>query len=129
MKAVDEILLSRKEKRLLRKIEKKEILLEAPETKTAEFSVLIRYGMLERTVSDKFSKEIDPYGNPIVNAYKASNDVPRYWLYQKKQKRTSRKETMRYLITTGIAIAALVKSFESEIIIVAEKALQLLGLR
>ena len=110
MKPVDEIILSRKEKRLLRKIEKEVISLDDPETKTAEFSVLNGYGMLEQTVSDKFPKKLDPYGNTMVNAYKISDEVSRYWLYQKQQRRTSRKESRRYWITTAIAVVALALS-------------------
>ena len=110
MRPINQVILSREEKRLLRKITKEEITLEAPETRTEEFDVLNRYGMLQQTVSDKFPKEIDQYGNPMFNAYKVSDGVSRYWLYQKMQKRTSRKESWRYWITTSIAIVALALS-------------------
>lgn len=108
MKPIDEILLSKQEKRLLREIEKSEIARNDLRTKTPAFSALIGYDMLELIVSKKFPIEYDMYNNPIPNAYTVVNEVSRYWLYQAEKKSASRKESRRYWVTTVVAIVALV---------------------
>ena len=86
MKPIDEILLSKREKRLLREIEESEIARNDQRTKTLAFSALIGYDMLELIVSKKFQIEYDMYNNPIPNAYAVVDEVSRYWLYQAEKK-------------------------------------------
>lgn len=116
MKSVEDIYLNFKEKRLLRRIERHGLWLKDKRASSKEFSTLNFYGMLAFRTDKRFPIEIEDGSTfPLENVCEAVPDVSQYWRYTKQLQKNQWKESRRYWITTGIAIAALIKSFFPEI--------------
>lgn len=116
MRPVEEIYLNSKEKRLLRRIEKYGLWLKDKRSLSKEFSTLNSYGMLSFRTDKRFPIEIEEGSTfPLENVCETVPDVAQYWRYTKNLQKKQWKESRRYWITTGIAIAALIKAFLPEI--------------
>ena len=85
-------------------------------TSTKEFETLSDYGMLRSYLDKNFPFEcMERTDLPMDNMYTTAKDVDQYWRYIKQNRKIQWKESRRYWVTTGIALAALIKSFLPEI--------------
>ena len=80
----EKIKLNRKERKLLKQIERYGISKFDNRINSKEFYTLNAYKMLTEYIDAKFPEcPRDEYGNKTFNAYKTVPETSRYWLYQK----------------------------------------------
>lgn len=107
---VEKILLSRKERRLLKHIEKNGLWEDDKRTKTMSFKVLNSYGLLNKVLDERFPTRYTPKTNvPESNCYKTVSGVSQYWKYTKREKSEGRKGLYRdvaLLVIGGLVTVA-----------------------